>query len=82
MIKKYTLIDLEREFYISTPSCIKRNLPIILLFHGGGEEPWNEQGSGIMNYTGLSNTNSICIAFKGQRSNNGYSWQNSFPWLN
>lgn len=80
-IKKYTLIDLEREFYISTPSCIKRNLPIILLFHGGGEEPWNEEGTGIMNYTGLSNTNSICIAFKGQISNNGHSWQNSFPWL-
>ena len=81
LIKKYSLIDLKREFYISTPTCLKNNLPIILLFHGGGEEPWNEEGTGIMNYTGLSNTKSICIAFKGQISNNGHSWQNVFPWL-
>lgn len=80
-IKKYILTDIKREFYISTPSCLKRNLPIILLFHGGGEEPWNEEGTGIMNYTGLWSTNSICIAFKGQISNNRHSWQNAFPWL-
>jgi poly(3-hydroxybutyrate) depolymerase len=80
-IKKYTLIDLNRDFYISTPSCIKLNLPIILLFHGGGEVPWNEEGTGIMNYTGLWKTKSICIAFQGQSSNNGLSWENSFPWL-
>lgn len=80
-IKKYFLTDIKREFYISNPSCLKRKLPIILLFHGGGEEPWNEEGTGIMNYTGFWSTNSICIAFKGQRTNNGHSWQNVFPWL-
>ena len=80
-IKKCILTDLDREFYISTPSCMKTNLPIILLFHGGGEDPWNEKGTGIMNYTEFNNTNSICIALKGQNSNNGHSWQNAFPWL-
>lgn len=80
-IKKYTLTDLDREFYISTPTCIIKNLPILLLFHGGGEDAWNEKGTGIMNYTEFFKTKSICIAFQGQRSNNGNSWQNSFPWL-
>lgn len=80
-IKKCTLTDLDREFYISTPTCMMKNLPIILLFHGGGEDPWNEKGTGIMNYTEFNNTNSICIAFQGQNSNNGHSWQNAFPWL-
>lgn len=82
LIKKYTLTDFDnREFYLSYPSCVNGTLPIILLFHGGGEEPWNENGSGIMNYTGLWSTSSVCIAFKGQSSNNGHSWENAFPWL-
>ena len=66
-IKKYTLTDLDREFYISTPTCLKNNLPIILLFHGGGEVAWDENGTGIMNYTDFFNTNSICISIS--RSN-------------
>lgn len=80
-IKKCTLTDFDREFYLSFPSCINESLPIVLLFHGGGEVPWNDDGSGIMNYTGFWKTSCICIAFKGQKSNNGYSWENSFPWL-
>ena len=40
-------------------------------FHGGGEDTWNEKGTGIMNYTEFDKTNSICIAFQGQISNNG-----------
>lgn len=80
-IKKFTLTDLNRDFYISIPLCLKENLPIILLFHGGGEDVYNEEGTGILNYTQFYNTNSICISFQGQISNNGNTWQNSFPWL-
>ena len=80
-VKKYISTDLDREFYISTPTCITRKLPIILLFHGGGEDPWNDEGTGILNYTEFYKTNSICIAFRGQRSNNGHTYKNAFPWL-
>ena len=80
-IKKYILTDLDREFYLSTPTCITSKLPIILLFHGGGEDPWNDKGTGIMNYTKFYKTNSICIACRGQKSNNGHTYNNAFPWL-
>jgi poly(3-hydroxybutyrate) depolymerase len=80
-INKYTLTDSGRQFYLSFPSCFDGTLPIVLLFHGGGEVPWNDDGTGIMNYTGFWKTSCLCIAFQGQTANNGYSWENSFPWL-
>ena len=83
-INKYILKSKfkDREFYISKPN-IKtgKKYPIILLFHGGGEKAFDKKGKGVLNYTKFFKTNSICIVPKGQKSNNGHSWLNAYPWL-
>ena len=74
----------KRTFYISVPSYfqMKKNLSLILLFHGGGETAYTKNNeNGIMNYTKMYKTDAVCISFQGQPSNNTYSWNNAFPWL-
>ena len=49
---------------------------VLLCFPGGGETMET-----FISYTGLDQISSSVIFFEGQKSINGYSWQNAFPWL-
>lgn len=83
-IRKYTFNKdfKDRQFYISNPTLTSgKKYPIVLLFHGGGESVYDKKGKGVLNYTEFYNTESFCIAPKGQKSNNGHSWLNAYPWL-
>lgn len=59
----------------------ENGLPILFGFHGGGGTPVSREGRGFLNYTSLANLGAIVIAPVGNRSNNGHSWINAFPWM-
>ena len=76
-----------REFFLSSPTLSDfhhediKKFPLVLLFHGGGKEAYNKNGSGILNYSQFMNINCFCLSFKGQPSNNSQTWENAYPWL-
>ena len=55
---------------------INNKVPLVILFHGGGETP--EQ---ILNYSNFSKYDCVTLAVKGQVSNNRHSWKPAFPWM-
>lgn len=58
----------------------KKSNKILLVFHGGGENAGYGE-NGILGYSGLNEADAIVLSFNGQKSNNGQTWINAFPWL-
>ena len=58
-----------------------KGLPLILAFHGGGQELHNIRGTGFIDYTGLASAPAVVVFPEGNPSRNGHSWINAFPWM-
>lgn len=56
-------------------------LPLIFAFHGGGERLHDADGTGFLDFTGLSAVHAVVVAPVGNVSHNGHSWINAFPWM-
>jgi predicted esterase len=86
-VPSYITIDgTERKYMFSGNGNVDNykdeKLPIILLFHGNGEEIYNTTPPtlGILNYTELYSVNALIIAFQGQPDKTLLtSWQTCFP---
>jgi polyhydroxybutyrate depolymerase len=74
---------LHREFFLTgcADHVPPRGLPIIFAFHGGGEKLHTDKQSGFLDFTNLSDAGAIVIAPVGNKSHNGHSWINAFPWM-
>jgi polyhydroxybutyrate depolymerase len=55
--------------------------PVVLAFHGGGEDVHTDTDTGFADYSGLSSLSAVVVFITGQVSGNGQTWNSAFPWM-